>query len=89
MKLVTDNAFSKAWKKDCPTCTKIEKNTILWFKDQCSDCKKQYTFTLKEVLKAIDLATQVYQTKDGKIVYAGAMNAQTIIDTLVNEKSKT
>lgn len=39
MKLVTDNAFSKAWKKDCPTC----KGTILWFKDCCHECERTYS----------------------------------------------
>ena len=39
-------------------------------------------YTLKQVLRAIDLATQVYHTKDGIITYAGPMSVQDIITTL-------
>lgn len=41
MKLVTDNAFSKAWKKTCPECAKPEPNLMLWFREQCHDCEQQ------------------------------------------------
>jgi hypothetical protein len=43
MKLVTDNAFSKAWKKPCPTCNPDSVNSILWYNKQCHNCKKVYT----------------------------------------------
>ena len=49
MKLVTDNAFSKAWKISCPTCRIDQPNSILWFKKQCHECEikvvtdKKYT----------------------------------------------
>lgn len=49
MKLVTDNAFTKAWKISCPTCRIDQPNSILWFKKQCHECEikavadKKYT----------------------------------------------
>jgi len=46
-KLVTDNAFSKAWKKDCPTC----KNTRLWFRDKCHECETKEVEAAKEFIK--------------------------------------
>jgi hypothetical protein len=39
MKLVTDNAFTKAWKDDCPTC----KNSKLWFRERCHECERTYS----------------------------------------------
>lgn len=39
MKLVTDNAFSKAWKINCTTCKTKQPNSILWFKKQCHECR--------------------------------------------------
>lgn len=38
MKLITDNAFSKAWEVKCPTCNEENPNSILWFRKQCNDC---------------------------------------------------
>jgi hypothetical protein len=43
MKLTTDNAFSKTWKKPCPTCNPDTVNSILWYNKQCHSCKKVYT----------------------------------------------
>jgi hypothetical protein len=39
MKLITDNAFDKAWKKSCPTCEPQQVNRILWFREQCHTCE--------------------------------------------------
>jgi hypothetical protein len=41
MKLVTDNAFTKAWKKECPRCVNQQPSSMLWYKDQCHDCDQQ------------------------------------------------
>ncbi len=41
MKLITDNAFDKAWKKSCPTCEPQQVNSILWFREQCDTCDQQ------------------------------------------------
>ena len=49
MKLVTDNAFAKAWKISCPTCRIDQPHSMLWFKKQCHECEikvvadKKYT----------------------------------------------
>lgn len=51
MKPVTDNAFSKAWKKDCPTCTKNAPNLKLWFRDKCHECEMQQLEAAKKLIK--------------------------------------
>jgi len=38
MKLITDNAFSKAWEVNCSSCKKDKPNSILWFRKKCNDC---------------------------------------------------
>jgi hypothetical protein len=49
MKLITDNAFTKAWKISCPTCRIDQPNSILRFRKQCHECEikvvadKKYT----------------------------------------------
>lgn len=53
MKLTTDDAFNKAWKKSCPTCSKEKPNRILWFREQCNDCaNNQKTYTEEELMFA-------------------------------------
>ena len=53
---------------------------------QCQEDMADKKYTEKQILRAIDLATQVYEKKDGKIIYAGAMSAQNILTTLETEK---
>ena len=47
MKLITDNAFSKAWKKECPTC----KNDRLWYRERCHECEMQKLEVAKKLIK--------------------------------------
>ena len=60
MKLVTDNAFSKAWKISCPTCRIDQPNSILWFKKQCHECEIKVVtdkkYTEKQLLDAMSFA---------------------------------
>jgi hypothetical protein len=51
MKLITDNAFDKAWKKSCPTCEPQQVNRILWFREQCHTCEQQDLKYEKQELK--------------------------------------
>ena len=53
---------------------------------QCQEDMADKKYTEKQILRAIDLATQVYEKKDGNVVYAGAMSAQNILTTLETEK---
>ena len=54
--------------------------------NQCQEDMADKKYTEKQILRAIDLATQVYEKKDGNVVYAGAMSAQNILTTLETEK---
>lgn len=58
MKLVTDNAFSKAWKINCTTCKTKQPNSILWFKKQCHECEMKYIadkkYTEKDIQNVLD-----------------------------------
>ena len=51
MKLVTDNAFSKAWKKTCPRCVNDKPSSMLWYRDQCHDCDQQELTNALALLK--------------------------------------
>jgi ribosomal protein L37AE/L43A len=59
MKLITDNAFDKAWKKSCPTCEPQQVNRILWFREQCDTCDQQElknALTLLKYMKGVENA---------------------------------
>ena len=78
-KLVTDNAFSKAWKKDCPTC----ENTRLWFRDRCHECER--TYSKKE------LGIAMYETWIATHSNAGSFHGITriVMAKLNNRNNKT
>jgi len=80
MKLVTDNAFSKAWKKPCPTCNPDTVNSILWYNKQCHNCKKVYTEE--------DMADKKYTEEDMKKCWDACLdfNKPSGLDSGINYK---
>ena len=60
MKLVTDNAFTKAWEISCPTCRIDQPHSMLWFKKQCHECEIKVVadkkYTEEDIREAIDMA---------------------------------